>query len=135
MPNWLEAGGYQQVTTKAEDYRDWWRSFNDPVLDKLIQTAYQQNLTLRIAGVRVLAARAQLGAAVGQLYPQSQKATGSVQKDRLSDTSPLSGPGTPGNFWTSQVRADRQLGNRLLGQVSPGRRVRRCQPDGRGGRL
>ena len=65
MPKWLEAEGYQQVTTKADDYRDWWRSFNDPVLDKLIQTAYQQNLSLRIAGVRVLAARAQLGVAVG----------------------------------------------------------------------
>ena len=37
MPKWLEAGGYPQVTTKADDYRDWWRSFNDPVLDKLIQ--------------------------------------------------------------------------------------------------
>ena len=46
MPQWLEAEGYKQVTTKADDYRDWWRSFNDPVLDKLIQTAYQQNLTL-----------------------------------------------------------------------------------------
>jgi NodT family efflux transporter outer membrane factor (OMF) lipoprotein len=103
MPNWLEAGAYKQITAKSEDYRDWWRSFNDPVLDKLIQNAYQQNLSLRIAGVRVLGARAQLGAAAGQLYPQSQKATGSVQKDRLSVTSPLSGPGTPISFWSSQV--------------------------------
>lgn len=103
MPQWLEAGEYKQVTTKADDYRDWWRSFNDPVLDKLIQTAYQQNLSLRIAGVRVLAARAQLGVAVGELYPQSQKATGTLKKERLSETSPLAAQGTPGNFWSSQV--------------------------------
>jgi NodT family efflux transporter outer membrane factor (OMF) lipoprotein len=103
MPNWLEAGEYPQVTTKAEDYRDWWRSFNDPVLDKLVQTAYLQNLSLQIAGVRVLEARAQLGVAVGELYPQSQKASGSLQKTRLSETSPLSGPGTPGNFTVSQI--------------------------------
>ncbi len=103
MPQWLEAEGYKQVTTKADDYRDWWRSFNDPVLDKLIQTAYRQNLSLRIAGVRVLAARAQLGVAVGSLYPQSQKGVGSLNKERLSETSPLSGPGTPGNFATSQI--------------------------------
>ena len=103
MPQWLEASGYKQVTTKADDYRDWWRSFNDPVLDKLIQTAYQQNLSLRIAGVRVLAARAQLGVAVGSLYPQSQKGAGSLQKERLSETSPLSAPGSPGNFSTSQI--------------------------------
>ncbi len=103
MPNWLEAGGYRQVTVKTEDYRDWWRAFNDPVLDKFIQSAYQQNLPLRIAGVRVLEARAQLGFAVGELYPQSQKAVGSVQKNRLSQTSPLSGPGSPDNFWLSQI--------------------------------
>lgn len=103
MPEWLEAGSYKQVSTKAEDYRDWWRSFNDPVLDQLIQTAYRQNLPLRIAGVRVLGARAQLGVAVGELYPQSQKAAGSVIKNRLSQTSPLSGPGAPVSFWSSQI--------------------------------
>jgi NodT family efflux transporter outer membrane factor (OMF) lipoprotein len=103
MPKWLETEGYKQVNPKAEDYRDWWQSFNDPVLNKLIQAAYQQNLPLRIAGVRVLGARAQLGVAVGELYPQTQKATGSVQKNRLSLTSPLSGPGSPSNFWLDQV--------------------------------
>ncbi len=103
MPDWLEAGGYKQVTTKAEDYRDWWRAFNDPVLDKLIQTAYHENLPLRIAGVRVLGARAQLGIATGQLYPQTQQALGAVQKDRLSERAPTAGPGSPTNFWQSQM--------------------------------
>jgi NodT family efflux transporter outer membrane factor (OMF) lipoprotein len=102
MPQWLEAEGYKQVSARPEDYRDWWRSFNDPVLDNLIQTAYRENLPLRIAGVRVLGARAQLGVAVGDLYPQSQKGLGSLQKQRISETSPLSGPGTPGNFTTDQ---------------------------------
>jgi NodT family efflux transporter outer membrane factor (OMF) lipoprotein len=103
MSNWLEAGSYKQVSTKAEDYRDWWRSFNDPVLDKLIQTAYQQNLPLRIAGVRVLAARAQLGVAVGSLYPQSQQGTGAATKTHPSQTSPLASPGTPAGYWSSQI--------------------------------
>ena len=103
MSNWREAGSYTQISTKAEDYRDWWRSFDDPVLDKLIQTAYQQNLPLHIAGVRVLGARAQLGIAVGELYPQTQGAVGAVTKNRLSQTSPISGPVTPVDFWLSQV--------------------------------
>jgi hypothetical protein len=30
-PNWLEAGAYKQLTTTSDDYRDWWRAFNDPV--------------------------------------------------------------------------------------------------------
>jgi NodT family efflux transporter outer membrane factor (OMF) lipoprotein len=103
MDNWLEQGSYKQITGQSADYRDWWRAFNDPVLDDLIQGAYQQNLPLRIAGVRVLGARAQLGVAIGELYPQSQKASGAVIKQRLSQTSPLSGPGTPVNFWFDQI--------------------------------
>lgn len=103
MPNWLEAQGYKQISTKAEDYRDWWHNFNDPVLDKLVQTAYQQNLPLQMAGVRVLGARAQLGSAVGNFYPQSQKATGALTRFRMSVASPISGPDAPIYFWTDAV--------------------------------
>jgi NodT family efflux transporter outer membrane factor (OMF) lipoprotein len=102
-PDWLEAGKYQQISTKTDDYRNWWRSFKDPILDTLIQNAYQQNLPLRIAGVRVLEARAQVGVAVGQLYPQSQQLTGTVQKIRFSQSNLSSGTGTPTNFWLSSI--------------------------------
>ena len=47
--------------------------FPDPRLTKLIQLAYQQNLTLRAAGVRVFQARAQLGVALGEFCPQQQQ--------------------------------------------------------------
>lgn len=103
MPQWLEAEDYPQISTKAEDYRDWWRNFKDPVLDNLIQTAYRQNLPVHLAGVRVLGARAQLGATIGNLYPQTQQATGSVERNRLSETSPTSGAGPPIYFWTSSA--------------------------------
>lgn len=46
---------------------------------------------MRIAGVRVLEARAQLGIATGQLYPQTQQATGSVLKERASAGTPFAG--------------------------------------------
>jgi NodT family efflux transporter outer membrane factor (OMF) lipoprotein len=101
--NWLEAGQYQQVSTKPDDYRSWWRSFNDPVLDTLIQKAYQQNLTLQIAGVRVLEARAQVGVAVGNLYPQSQQLTGNLQKIRVSQSNLSTGTTTPTNFAFSSI--------------------------------
>lgn len=84
-PNWLEVDD-QRVKTGAPDYRDWWKVFNDPILDRLIDTAYRENLSLQVAGVRVLEARAQLGVAIGELYPQAQQAFGSVQKNRLSET-------------------------------------------------
>jgi len=82
-PNWLEAED-QRVQSGAADYRAWWKVFNDPTLDRLIDTAYRENLPLRVAGVRVLEARAQLGIAIGELYPQTQQATGSLQKYELS---------------------------------------------------
>ena len=47
-----------------------------PVLDRLIEIAYAQNLPLLSAGTRVIEARAALGVAIGELYPQSQQATG-----------------------------------------------------------
>jgi len=40
-------------------------SANHPVLNDLIKMAYQQNLDLQVAGLRVLEARAQLGLATG----------------------------------------------------------------------
>ena len=86
--NWLEAGD-KRVKTQPADYRTWWKAFNDPTLDRLIETAYRENLNLRVAGVRVLAARAQLGIATGQLYPQTQQATGSVIKERDQRRDPV----------------------------------------------
>jgi outer membrane protein TolC len=49
-------------------------------------TAYRENLSLQVAGVRVLEARAQLSIVIGELYPQTQQAFGSVQRIRPSET-------------------------------------------------
>jgi NodT family efflux transporter outer membrane factor (OMF) lipoprotein len=68
---WIEAED-PKIKADPAEFRDWWKVFSDPILDDLIERAYQENLTLRIAGVRILEARAQLGIAVGGLYPQSQ---------------------------------------------------------------
>jgi NodT family efflux transporter outer membrane factor (OMF) lipoprotein len=76
------------VNTKRQEYEAWWRVFNDPVLDRLIQIAYNQNLNLVAAGTRVLQARAELGVAIGEFYPQSQQATSSLIYLRPSHTDP-----------------------------------------------
>lgn len=83
---WMEAED-SRVSQAVADHREWWHSFNDPVLDRLIDTAYRQNLSLKIAGVRVLEARAQLGVAVGRLYPQNQQVFGSLEYNRQSQHS------------------------------------------------
>src|SRR3954468_24146179 len=56
-----------RLKSEAQPLSAWWTVFNDPALNRLIQTAYQQNLTLRQAGARILEARAQLGIARGEL--------------------------------------------------------------------
>ena len=48
----------QGITRQPIHDAEWWQVFNDPVLDTLVQTAYEQNLDLQIAGLRVLEARA-----------------------------------------------------------------------------
>ena len=45
---------------------------HDTVLNRLIEIAYNQNLTLVSASTKVLEARAQLGVAIGEFYPQIQ---------------------------------------------------------------
>ena len=57
---------------------EWWRNFNDPVLDRLVAEAQRVNPNVRIAGMRIMEARAQLGIAGSTLYPQVQQATGAV---------------------------------------------------------
>jgi NodT family efflux transporter outer membrane factor (OMF) lipoprotein len=49
----------------------WWKAFHDPTLNRLIEAAYRQNLSLQIAGLRILEARAELGIAVGDQLPQN----------------------------------------------------------------
>jgi len=79
---WME-GGNASVDTGRQEYRDWWSVFNDPALSRLIAIAYRQNLTLMTAGVRVLEARAQLGVAIGEFFPQQQSVGASVSYNRL----------------------------------------------------
>ena len=65
----------EQASERAAhpDLRQWWQVFGDPVLDRLISEADARNSSLKIAGLRVLEARAQLGIAESGRYPQLQQ--------------------------------------------------------------
>jgi NodT family efflux transporter outer membrane factor (OMF) lipoprotein len=99
---WIDTGD-PKIKSESADYSNWWTVFNDPVLNSLVETAYQQNLPLRIAGIRILEARARLGVAVGSLYPQSQGASGSWTQFKASTEATLGGLPPPSersfNFW------------------------------------
>lgn len=85
--DWLESDD-ARVDTSTTAYRDWWNVFHDPVLSKLIETAYQQNLNLQIAGLRIMEARAQLGFATGLQYPQSQSLSAGYTRSKSSRNAP-----------------------------------------------
>jgi NodT family efflux transporter outer membrane factor (OMF) lipoprotein len=74
--SWSESADFKKLSEKENI--EWWKLFNDPTLDKLIQTAYEQNLSLRTAGLRIMESRAFLGLVKGNIYPQSQQMNGDI---------------------------------------------------------
>lgn len=68
----LEQATVQQATP---DIREWWQVFADPTLERLIAEADAHNASVKLAGLRVMEARAQLGIAQSGRFPQLQQAS------------------------------------------------------------
>jgi NodT family efflux transporter outer membrane factor (OMF) lipoprotein len=101
--NWLESGN-GSIHTDRQDDEQWWTVFNDATLDHLIDIAYRQNLTLMAGGTRVLEARATLGVAVGEFYPQTQQIGGNVGYNQASQVDPSSNPQHQlENYWRASL--------------------------------
>ncbi|VVO32842.1 Outer membrane protein OprM [Pseudomonas fluorescens] len=96
----------EQASERAAqpDLRQWWQVFADPVLDRLISEADARNSSLKIAGLRVLEARAQLGIAESGRYPQLQQ----VGVDSLYVDRHQSGGNNPQDlhFWQHSAAFD-----------------------------
>ncbi|MBR0649900.1 efflux transporter outer membrane subunit [Roseomonas terrae] len=102
---WLQASD-RSVITDRTTYERWWTVFNDPTLNDLVDMAYRQNLTLLTAGTRVLEARAALGVAAGEFYPQSQTVGGGLSYIRPSESDPSGIPqANLGEFWRGTLAA------------------------------
>ena len=70
----------------------WFEVFKDPELQKLIRTAMVQNYDLRTAGARINAARANLGLARSDQFPQFE-ASADLTPRELRETANLRKPG------------------------------------------
>jgi len=81
---WLEKDD-ARIKSEPSDYSHWWQVFDDAVLSSLIEKACQQNLTLRIAGIRIMEARAELGIAFGEQFPQVQQIRGGYTYSSASE--------------------------------------------------
>ena len=80
---WIDSKS-KGVNVATQDLSGWWTAFNDPILNSLIEQAYQQNLTVRSAGTRIRAARAQRNIAAGNLFPQTQQVAADYNHTQLS---------------------------------------------------
>lgn len=85
----------------------WWKTFNDPVLDKLIVDAIASNLDLKLALERVKDARALRSATIAAGLP-SLDAKSNVSRRFNNTTSPASQTGT------SSVGGGFGIGNQLI---------------------
>lgn len=73
-------------TQNGQELGFWWQIFNDPGLNRLLETAQRENPSLHIAGLRIIESRAILGIADSSLYPQVQQLNGSVTRVKQSST-------------------------------------------------
>jgi NodT family efflux transporter outer membrane factor (OMF) lipoprotein len=83
-PAYIDADNHKIACDPVQDCM-WWTVFDDPTLNGLIETAYRQNLDLRVAGTRILEARGQRNIAVGNLFPQSQSAMGAYAHGQITE--------------------------------------------------
>ncbi|MBF0505895.1 MAG: efflux transporter outer membrane subunit [Nitrospirae bacterium] len=72
----LPADQPSMATAQPADLVQWWRQFNDPILNELVEEAVKTNLDLQIAGTRLRQARALRGIAVGGLLPSVAASAG-----------------------------------------------------------
>jgi NodT family efflux transporter outer membrane factor (OMF) lipoprotein len=84
---WIDSD-HSRLRGAPLDTLSWWTSFDDPILNELMEEARRQNLTLLHAGTRIMEARAVLGVACGRLGPQDQAALGGVSHTHISHNSP-----------------------------------------------
>lgn len=84
MPESWSTADDPALLPQGELIQQWWTLFNDPLLNKLIQSAEENNRDLMAAIARVEEAKALLGFSKGAHMPQLD-ATGSVIRQEASD--------------------------------------------------
>ena len=95
-PNMPSAFGEKAALTPASQptqLADWWKTFDDPTLDQLIQDAIKGNLSLKQTQSRLRQAREERTITAAGLWP-SANASGSYQRIHGTGTSTASGGST-----------------------------------------
>jgi multidrug efflux system outer membrane protein len=110
---WLET-----APRYAEDGR-WWRIYQDPDLDKVVDEALLGNSDLLIALARVDEARALLGEANSFLFP-TLEAQGTVSRQQISTRVATAFPGVPRQFDNARATLNVSYELDLFGRLRAG---------------
>jgi NodT family efflux transporter outer membrane factor (OMF) lipoprotein len=87
---------------------EWWKQFNDPILNDLIERAYSGNLSLKEAVTRIDIARGAVDVSESELYPQVS-GTGSVTDYEYSKETNAAGPHREGKLYDVGLSAGWEL--------------------------
>lgn len=101
---WIDADN-PKLSIEQVNYGAWWKTFDDPLLNRMVAAVYRENLSLQIAALRVVEARAQLAVARGSLFPQQQELSANGTRVGLSKNSPNTSF-LDRSFWNYQVGFD-----------------------------
>jgi NodT family efflux transporter outer membrane factor (OMF) lipoprotein len=66
----------------------WWKNYQEDTLNDLVDLALVENYNLEAAAYRIFAARANLGFAIGEWFPQTQQLEGSSFRTQISANAP-----------------------------------------------
>jgi outer membrane protein, multidrug efflux system len=120
------------ATGSPVDFASWWKTFQDPVLDSLMQEAASQSQDLALASARIEEARATLNLNRANLYP-TVDLNASASRRKISENSASSSSSVNSfssdvqvglsasyeiDFWGKYARADDAARARLLSQTA-----------------
>jgi NodT family efflux transporter outer membrane factor (OMF) lipoprotein len=94
--DWLDSEN-PTIQRDSGNIARWWQIFNDPTLDRLVELANEQNITLREAYYRVSEAEAQRRVVAGWIFPQSQSLSGDYTRIQRSSEVAIFPRGMPSN--------------------------------------
>ncbi|MGH8617901.1 MAG: efflux transporter outer membrane subunit [Burkholderiales bacterium] len=117
-----ERGTWKQAKpADGESRGQWWKVFNDPVLNGLEEEATTANQNLKAAAARVAQARALLGVAKSEQYPKLNAGFGPsrIQQTGVSFGLPEGqAPGGPYTVWRGLLTASYEVD--LFGRIADG---------------
>lgn len=100
-------GGLKYASPDAAQLSQWWHSFNDPYLSRLIDEAAANNLDMKLARARLREARARRGVSAADRFPTLNAGAGA---NRSSSSKEMGlGGGNVSETWYAQFDASWEL--------------------------